>query len=178
MENGVLKRSMSRHSRESSHLFSLLLVANRQLPSVIYLEPECRVLWWFVKQRGCWICCSWGTGTVREPRWMGTSAVGSRYPATTVKTWLRTLVFVCNRQPWSVFTSNISKSPVNQVTNPNLIYSHGMHVTILKISRHEELNKEMVMLADAMMKQGRRSCKTSHNIWTFFICIKSCSTEI
>jgi hypothetical protein len=27
--------------------------------------------------------CSWGTGTVREPRERGTSAVGSRYQATT-----------------------------------------------------------------------------------------------
>jgi hypothetical protein len=39
---------------------------------------------------------SWGTRTGREPRGRGTSAVGSRYRATTVKTWLRTLVFVCD----------------------------------------------------------------------------------
>jgi hypothetical protein len=38
---------------------------------------------------------SWETGTVREPRGRGTSAFESRYQATTVKTWLWTLVNVC-----------------------------------------------------------------------------------
>jgi hypothetical protein len=30
-----------------------------------------------------WVAGSWGTGTVREPRWRGTPGIGSRYQTTT-----------------------------------------------------------------------------------------------
>jgi hypothetical protein len=47
-----------------------------------------------VKQRDCWSCCSWGTGTVREPRGRGTMVFGQSRVS-----WARVATFVkCVRQ--------------------------------------------------------------------------------
>jgi hypothetical protein len=64
-----------------------------------------------------WEAGSWGTGTVREPRGRGTSAVESRYQATSGEDCTRL------RRP-SVSYSDLRSAVINPITDVKDVYSH------------------------------------------------------
>jgi hypothetical protein len=76
------------------------------------------------KQRGCWSCCSWGTGIVWEP-WGRENLLSETWKSVltkAVKTWLWTLVCV----------KGLKKSSYQSKTN---LYSHHKRLNIFKNSQ-------------------------------------------